>query len=76
MNACNKGKNIIRSANESSFKFAAPFVDKMYHSFTPNCEFDLVYFPHRKAPFVRIKTIADVEAGERPTLCYGKLNNY
>jgi hypothetical protein len=48
----------------------------MYHSFTPNCEFDLVYFPHRKTPFVRIKTTADIEAGERPTLCYGKLNNY
>lgn len=76
LNACNKGKNIIRNAGETSFKFAAPFLDKLYHSYTPNCEFDLIYFPHRKAPFVRIKTIRDIEPGERATISYGKLNNY
>jgi len=39
LNVCNKGKNIIRNAGSSQFKYAAPFIDKLDHSFTPNCEF-------------------------------------
>jgi hypothetical protein len=60
LNACSKGKAVIRSAGHTAFNFAAPFLDRLYHSFTPNCEFDLLYFPHRKAPFVRIRTTADI----------------
>lgn len=37
VDACNKGRNIIRNAGTSHMLFAAPFVDKIDHSFTPNC---------------------------------------
>ena len=32
--------------------------------------------PHRREPFVRIKSIKDIEQGQKPTINYGKLNNY
>lgn len=32
--------------------------------------------PHRRSPFVTIRTIKDIKEGERPTINYGKLNNY
>jgi hypothetical protein len=36
----------------------------------------MLYLPHKRAPYVRIRTIRDIKADERPTLNYGKLNNY
>lgn len=60
---CDKTKSFIRNAPNSPFKYAAPFIDRFYHSIDPSCEFDIIHFPHRKAPFVRIRTLRDIEAG-------------
>lgn len=76
LNACSRGKAVIRNTGDQPFKFAAPFLDRLDHSFAPNCTFELLYLPHRRAPFVRIKSTRDIAPGERPTLNYGRLNNY
>ena len=34
---CEKTKPLIRNASDSTFKFAAPCLDRFYHSFNPSC---------------------------------------
>ena len=71
ISAIQKGKQFIRSAGNSPFLFAAPFLDKFDHSFQPNCEFDMLYLPHRRSPFIRIRTLHDILPGQRATINYG-----
>ena len=61
LTVCNKGRLAIRSAGNSPFLFAAPFLDKLDHSFDPNCEFDMIYLPHLRSPFIRIRVIKNIK---------------
>lgn len=56
LNACQKGRSVIRNAGDSPYLFAAPFLDKLDHSARPNCHFEMIYMPHRRSPFIRIIT--------------------
>lgn len=37
LNACSKAKVVIRDTVDKPFKYAGPFIDKLDHSFDPNC---------------------------------------
>ena len=76
LSASSTVRAVVRDAGESKFKFAAPFLEQLHHSPFPNCGFDVLHLPHRRAPFVRIRALWDIKEGEKATLCYGKFNNY
>ena len=36
----------------------------------------MLYLPHLRTPLIRIRTLRQINPGERATINYGKLNNY
>ena len=76
LGAVERSRPLIREAGVGHMKYMAPMLDRLDHSFSPNCRFDLLYLPHRRCPFVRIRTLQPLEAGETATVDYGRLNNY